>query len=181
MRRVLIAILALLALAGCGGPSEADIQATVSAAVAATAQAKDIALSVAATQEAEQACAEKALSEYADAIDVQVRSFRQQAQLVSSTPRASLGGPLQKLLDIQTETRKVKVPACLKEFHTRVGGMMELYQLAYQNFAAQGSEISTQAFLQVADDELKAITEGIATIRTGQMPALPTPAPTPTV
>src|SRR5262245_55983944 len=112
-------IIAAALLVGCGGPSEADIQATVAAAVSGTTQAQVIASSVAATQEAEQACADAALKIYADAVDTEIAAFQQQAQLVSTTPRVSLGVPLQKLLDIQSETRKIKAPQCLTKFHER--------------------------------------------------------------
>src|SRR5262245_45417056 len=100
--RKFLALVLLLALAGCGGPSAADVQATVGAAVQATADAEQIARSVAATQAAG-ACDAARLGPYADTIEAQIKSFEQQSDLVNTTPRASLGAPLQRLLDIQSE------------------------------------------------------------------------------
>src|SRR5690242_7776105 len=176
---LILPITAMFALTGCGGPSDTEIQATVQAAVQGTAQAEQIAISVKATQEAETACGKEALASYADAMNGQIIAFEQQAQLVGATPRVGLGVPLQRLLDIQTETRKFKTPACLKDFQERVAGMMQLHQMGYQNFAAQGSETTTQASLQVAADELVAVKKGIAELRAGTLPAKPAATPTP--
>ena len=176
---LVLPIASIIALTGCGGPSDSEIQATVQAAVQGTAQAEQIAESVKATQEAETACGEEALSAYADEMNGQITAFAQQAQLVGATPRVGLGVPLQRLLAIQTETRKLKTPACLKDYQERVAGMMQLHQMGYQNFAAQGDETTTQATLQVAADELSAVQKGITDLRAGTLPAPPVATPTP--
>jgi hypothetical protein len=160
----------VLALAACGGPSESDIQATVQAAVQSTAQAQQVAASVKATQEAETACGSEALNTYADSIDTELNAFEQQALLVSSTPRVSLGVPLQRLLDIQTETNKLHVPGCMKDFQTRVIKMMQLHQAGYQNFAAQGDDTVTSTTIQMAQQALADVKRDLATVRTGTVP-----------
>ncbi len=180
VRRVFVALLAAIVLVGCGGPSEAELQATVAAAVAATAQAQQVATSVAATQEAEAACGEKALTAYADAIERQIQRFEQQTGLAGSTPRASLGEPLQRLLDLQNEAQDTKAPECLKQYHEQVVSMMGLYRLAYQNFAAQGDETLTQASLQVGQETLATLKQGLGDIRKGVVPPTPVPVMTPT-
>lgn len=144
----------------------------------ATATAQQIAVSVKATQEAG-ACEAATLNSYADAVEPQIRAFEQQAQLVGTTPRASLGAPLQRLLDIQTETRKLNVPVCLKDFHTRILDMMQVHQIGYQNFAAQGDETMTQASLLVGAQNLADIKRDLKTIREGTVPPIPTPIATP--
>jgi hypothetical protein len=168
----------VLLLIGCGGPSEAQLQATVAAAVKATEEANNVATAVAATQLALEACGSAALTRYADATEKLVQQFDQQAVLVSSTPRVSMGVPMQRLLDIRTETDAIIPPECLVEFHEQVTSMMGMYQLGYQNFAAQGDEITTQAALQVADDVHKAVVAGFEHIRQGAVPPTPTPVTT---
>jgi hypothetical protein len=124
----IIGLLALaLLLAACGGPSEQDMQAPVGGAVQGTAQAGQVATSVQATQ-TDAACEALILNAYAD------KAFEQRVQLVGTTPRASLGAP-----------RKLSVTACLQDFHRRLLDMMEMHQLDYQTFAAQGDETMTQA------------------------------------
>jgi hypothetical protein len=178
--KILITILALLVLVGCGGPSEADIQATVGAAVQATTQAGQIATSVQATQTAS-ACEQPTLNVYADAVEEQITTFEQQATLTGSTPRVSMGVPMQKLLDIQTETRRMDVPNCMQEYHERVVSMMGLYRIAYETFAGQGDESLSQASLMLGGESLGRVKAELATIRKGEVPPTSTPAPaTPT-
>jgi len=177
-RKATVFLLSIL-LISCGGPSESDIQATVQATVQGTAQAEQIAVSVKATQEAETACGKEALASYANEMNGEITAFEQQAQLVGTTPRVGLGVPLQRLLDIQTETRKIKTPACLKAYQERVVGMMQLHQTAYQNFAAQGSETTTQDTLQAAVIELDAVKKGITELQAGTIPTQPAATPTP--
>jgi len=154
----------------------ADIQATVQAAVQATAQAQQVAVSVNATQEASEACGSAALTTYADAMSEEIKTFEAQISVAQSTPRMSLGTPLQRLVDIQTETRRMKMPACLKSYHERVMSMMELYRLAFETFAAQGSESITQAALSTGGTELGVVREQLDSIRDGTVPPTPSPA-----
>jgi hypothetical protein len=174
--RVIVVFGLLLALAGCGGPSAADMQATVGAAVQATADAEQVAQSVAATQAAADVCGAAKLNAYADTVEEQLQTFEAQTGLASSTPRVSLGTPLQKLLDIQTETRRMDAPECLKAYHEQLVGMMGLYRLAYETFAAQGDETLVQASLQVGGETLATLKQGLTTIRQGQVPPTPVPA-----
>jgi hypothetical protein len=180
MRRIKWTLLpiAFLILAACGGPSEADIQATVAAAVQATAQAEQIAASVKATQDAERACGAIALNTYADTIEEEMQTFEMQTSVASSTPRVGLGTALQKMLDMQTETRRMEYPPCLKAYHERVVSMMGVYRYAYETFAAQGSETATQAALQVGGETLSELRAQLPMIREGQIPPEPTPVPT---
>lgn len=168
-----------LALVACGGPSESDIQATVQAAVESTAQAQQIAASVKATQEAADVCGMTALNTYADAIDEEIKTFQMQTSVAGASPRMSIGTALQRLLDLQTETRRTKTPDCLKTYHERVVGAMGLYRYAYENFAAQGDDSITTLALQMGQTELDAVQKDLPTIRSGKMPIVPTPMPTP--
>jgi len=178
LRFTLAVIVAALIVTGCGGPSEADVRATVQAEAQATAQASTQA---GATQEAESACGKAKLNAYADALAEKMQAFDQQRQLVSTTPRASIGTPLQRLLDIQSETRKIEVPKCLEEYQARVLATMMAYQQAYQNFAAQGDDLTTQAWLLVADQEWASIRKASNDVRAGKVPPTETPRPpTPT-
>jgi hypothetical protein len=145
MRRLLpLALPALLVLlVACGGPSEADVQATVAAGVA-------VSVAQTSTAVAADACGKVALNVYADAVEQQVNRFERQAGLTGSTPRASMGEPLQRLLDLQDETERMDVPPCAAEYHKQILSMMGIYRLAYENFAAQGDEITTQAAIYCA-------------------------------
>jgi hypothetical protein len=178
MKQGLVCTALAVLLAACGGPSETDIQATVAAAVQGTATAEQVAVSVRATQAAG-ACEKDTLTTYADAVEKQIKAFEQQALLVSTTPRVSLGVPLQRLLDIQTETDKLTVPNCLKDLHARILRVMELHQVGYQNFAAQGSESVTTATLDTAAQGLASIKHDLKTVRDGTVPPEPTPIETP--
>lgn len=183
IQRILLLCMAtnvLLVLAACGAPSEQAIQATVAAAIASTAQAERVAAAIESTQQAEQACGPQALETYASAIDSQLRAFRQQADLVGATPRVGLGLPLQRLLDIQSDTRKLVPPVCLGAYHERVVGMMELHQMAYQNFAGQGDEAMTSGLLLMANKEFTALQSDLKTIHTGTLPPTVVPVRTPT-
>lgn len=177
MKRLCVVILGLCLLVGCGGPSEADIQATVAAAVQSTAQADQIAASVKATQEAQDECGQKAFTAYAETIDMQIQSFEMQASLTGSTPRVSMGTPLQELLNIQTETMKVDAPSCLKGYQERVVSMMGLYRVGYETFAGQGEETMVQAALQLGDESLRKLKKDLAEIKAGKTPIEPTPLP----
>jgi|GEM_PF-2788773 hypothetical protein len=165
----------LFLLLGCGGPSEADIEATIAVAVQSTAQSAQVATSVQATTQAAEVCGQIALNTYADEIEEQIITFEMQTSVAGSTPRMSLGVALQELLNLQTETRRMKAPECLSAYHERVVSMMGLYRLAYETFAAQGDEMLVQAALQVGDETLGEVKQQLAIIRNGQVP--PTPLP----
>jgi len=179
MKRIFVGCILAILLIGCGGPSESDIQATVQAAVESTAQAQAVAVSVKATQEAADVCGAPALGVYADSMDEELTTFEMQTSVAGSSPRMSMGVALQKLLDIQTETRRIKAPDCLKAYHSRVISAMGLYRYAYENFAAQGNESMTTTALQMGQTELAAVKKDIPTIRSGQVPIVPTPLVTP--
>jgi hypothetical protein len=157
MRRVIGLLALTLLLAACGGQ---DMQAPVEGAVQGTAQAGQVATSVQATQ-IDAACEALILNAYAD------KAFEQRAQLVGTTPRASLGAP-----------RKLSVTACLQDFHTRLLDMMEMHQIDYQTFAAQGDETMTQAAPLVGAQDLADIKRDLNILREGTVPPSPSPAAT---
>jgi hypothetical protein len=175
-RFVLISLVAAL-LAGCGGPSQADFQAGVQATEAAAATKE----AAAAKNEAEAAdpCADAALMAYADAIDEKLRTFESQIAVTDASPRVSIATPLQKLVDIQQDTRRIQAPECLTVFHDRVIAMMGLYRTAYETFAAQGNQHKIATSRAAGAVELQAIHDGLANIRAGEIP--PDPPPTPVV
>jgi hypothetical protein len=177
--RFLPIITLAVALSACGSPSESDIQATVQAAVQATSRAELVAVSVKATQEAADVCGKMTLNTYADAVEEEIRTFEMQISVTQSTPRGSIGTALQRMVDLQTEMRRMKTPECLKAYHERIVSMMGLYRLAFQNFAAQGTESMTTAALQMGQQDLDAVKKDLQTIRAGTVPTVPTPAPTP--
>lgn len=172
LRSFLVSVCVALALTACG-PSAADVQATVAAAVEATSQQVVVSTSVAATQVAANACGAEALTAYADTAEKQMERFERQATLVGSTPRMSMGEPMQRLLDIQDETDQIDAPACLADYHERLVGMMGLYRLAYSTFSAQGDEATTQLSLTMGDDELKVLRDALTELRDGKVPTLP--------
>lgn len=176
MRTCVLLAVALL-LISCGGPSPDQIQATVASAVQATITANTSATASAVASAEAARCAPAGLSTYATTVEEQVRTFEMQSGLTSSTPRASMGAALQRLLDIQTETRRMEVAPCLTAFHAEVVSMMGLYRLAYETFAAQGSEAITTVSLRQGDEALANIKQGLATLRAGTIPVLPTPSP----
>lgn len=163
MRYLLLALF-VLSLAACGVPSEAAIQQAIAETSTAQAAAD---------------CSLQKMSAYADAASQEITAFRQQAQLVGSTPRVGLGVPLQRLLDIQTETRKLDVPPCLSAYNERLTRIMQIHQVAYQQFAAQGNETVITQLLQTGDDELKQAEQQLTNIKAGNIPAEPTPNVTP--
>jgi len=144
---IVIALLVVVGLAGCGPSEPAD-------------------------------CKQADLATYAAAMDGQLAAFRQQSDLVGASPRMSIGAPLQRLLDIQTETRKIVAPGCVADYHARTIRVMELYQITYQGFAAQqiSNEIAGIA-LNEAKQQLNTQVNGLALVRVGTVP--PTPAPPP--
>lgn len=168
---ILLALLCV-ALMSCGGPSAAEIDATVQAAIQSTAAAIPT----------PDPCGAAALGTFADAMEEQLKTFEAQTAVVGATPRVSLGTPLQRLLDIQTETRRMDAPVCMQNYQTQVVSMMGLYRLAYETFAAQGDEITVQAALQTGQQFLQQAKDGLALIRAGKIPPTPEPSrltPTP--
>jgi hypothetical protein len=126
-------------------------------------------------------CKKADLATYADAMQTQIASFRQQADLAASTPRVGMGAPLQRLLDIQTETRKVTAPGCAVEHHNMVVRAMNLHQMALQGFAAQTyDDVITGTMLASAKQFLGEREAELAQIRAGTIPPTPTPAATAT-
>jgi hypothetical protein len=176
---LVIGVVAALLLSACGGPSEVQVQATVVAAVEATAQAQQVATAISATQVAATACEPAALKAYAARAEDQLQAFEQQAQLVGTTPRVGLGVPLQRLLDIQTETRKLETPECLQPVHARVLDAMDLHQQAYQNFAGQGDEALTTRLLQEAAASLATAHADLTKLAAGTLPDAPAATATP--
>jgi hypothetical protein len=149
--RLLLALIALTVVAGCGNPTSGDPAD----------------------------CRKADLASYATAIQNQIISFRQQADLVASTPRASIGAPLQRLLDIQTATRAIAAPGCLADYHSRIIAAMNAFQQAYQGFAAQAlTNTDAAALLGSAKNALDAQESELTQIRAGAVPPAPTDTPT---
>lgn len=166
------AMLMALILFGCG-PSSEQLQATVTVAISETQVAAS------ATAEAD-ACGVDKLSAYADAIEKQIERFIRQTSVAGSSPRMSMGGPLQELLNLQNDTEDMAHPECLTNYHERVVGMMGMYRLGYQNFAAQGDEALTTAALKLADEDVEQLQTEIIMIRRGEVPPPVKPDSTPT-
>lgn len=154
LRNGLVVVLLASFLVSCK-PSEADVVAAINAT---------------ATAAAAEACSPAKLTAFADAVEAKIGDFEQQARLVGSTSRVGLGVPLQRLLDIQTETRKIDTPPCAKSFLSDVTSAMEAYQQGYQNFSAQGEEIMTTAFLTSGQTILAYTKKGLPTLRDGKVP-----------
>lgn len=180
MRWRCLCVVVVFALIGCGGPSEADIQATVGRSIEATAEAQKIATAIQATQEAEAGCNEQALQAYGKAIAKQLDRFASQAQLAGSTPRMSLGVPLQELLHIQNETEDLEAPTCLDWYHRWVVAVMNRYRDGYQKFAAQASDAEVNVILSTATDAFLEVQKQAQQIQIGQMVPTYTPIPTAT-
>jgi hypothetical protein len=167
----------VLFLVGCGGTSPAQIQATIDSAVSATAQAQQVATSVAATQVAQEPCGAAKLAAYVATVEPLVGKFERQAGVTSVAPRIGLSVPLQELLNIQNDVIAITPPVCLVDFHAQVVSMMGLYRFAYETFSAQGDEAVVTQAITMGTLALAKVREGLATIHTGQVPATPTPAP----
>lgn len=173
-----IALFAVFALLSACGPSQEQLQATVTAALAVT--------SVAATATAEaDVCGNAKVTAYGDEIERLIERFQRQTSVAASTPRMSIGVPLQELLNLQSETEDMVHPECLDNYHRRVVSMMGLYRVAYQTFAAQGDETLVQAALIMGDQELAKLLDELTLLKAGEVPPLvdldtvPTLAPLP--
>jgi hypothetical protein len=121
-------------------------------------------------------CRQADLAAYADTMAAKIVAFQQQADLVAATPRLGIGTPLQRLLDLQNETRAITAPGCLRDFHRGILDAMETQQRGFQQFAAQQDELVAASLITIGKDNLTAATAELDGIRTG---TVPTPAPTP--
>lgn len=164
--RALISIAcAVIALTGCG-PSEAQIQATVEAAVTGTQAAIADAT---ATAEAD-SCSDAALVAYADDVEQLLDRYEAQTEVTGSTPRVSLGGPLQRLVDYEDEVRELVVPDCLEQFHEALGVMMQRFRQGYQTFAAQGDTLTINQALTDGRQLMADLRGALPSIREGVLP-----------
>lgn len=133
-------------------------------------------------------CRKADLAAYADQMEQQIQTFRQQSDLVATAPRMTMGVPLQRLLDIQTATRAIAAPGCVADYHERTVRTMEIHQIAYQGFASQQIDASIVALtlaegkrlLDEAEANLGVIRAGTVPPTPTPIPATPTPAPTAT-
>jgi hypothetical protein len=161
---IILGILAAL-LCACGGTAAVPTAAPI--AVVPTAP----------SIEAVDPCSDAALNSYADEIEEKLTTFEAQTVVTAATPRVGMGVSLQRLVDIQQETRRIEAPECLAVFHTQVLHMMGLYRLGYETFAAQGSPKKSQVSLANGALELQTARDGLANIRTGEIPPAPSPTP----
>lgn len=127
-------------------------------------------------------CRKADLVTYADEMENQIAAYQQQVGLVEVAPRVGIATPLQRLLDLQNETRAVEAPGCLADYHGRVVEAMEFHQAVFQDFAAQRApDALTASGLVGAKASLDELADQLETIRAGTVPATPTPIPpTPT-
>lgn len=121
-------------------------------------------------------CRKADMATYADAMSAKITMFQQQADLVSATPRVGLGTPLQRLLDLQNETREIVAPGCLRDFHEGILAAMQIQQRGFQQFAAQQGETVAVSYITIGKEDLVAAAADLDTIRAG---VIPTPLPTP--
>lgn len=125
-------------------------------------------------------CRKADLVTYADTVEKQIATFEQQAQLVAASPRMSIGVPLQRLLDIQTETRDVVAPGCLTAFHDQVTEAMATQQRGFQAFAAQqGTDAEAAAMIQLGKLQLTTVASELVSIQEGTLPPAPEPVTPP--
>ena len=121
-------------------------------------------------------CRKADLASYADTLAAKLKTFQQQAELVGATPRVSMGTPLQRLLDLQNETREIATPGCLSDFHEGILEAMETQQRGFQQFAAQQDEMAAMGLVTIGRDDLEDAVGELDAIRLG---TAPTPVPTP--
>lgn len=123
-------------------------------------------------------CRQADLTTYADTMAAKLKTFQQQAELVGATPRVSMGTPLQRLLDLQNETREIGTPGCLSAFHEEILTAMETQQRGFQQFAAQQDEMAAMGFVTIGRDDLEDAAAKLDAIRAGMVPTpIPTPEP----
>ncbi len=159
---IVIALLVVVGLAGCG-PSPESLQATVAAGVTGTQTAGT------ATAAAD-VCSQVKLAAYADAAEQLLDRYQSQADVTASTPRASLGGPLQRLLDYEDEARALDAPACLVDFNAAILVMMGRFRQGYQTFAAQGSQGTIDAALTAGRQLMADLRGALPSIQGGTLP-----------
>jgi hypothetical protein len=121
-------------------------------------------------------CRQADLATYADTMSAKLKNFQQQAELVAASPRMSMAIPLQRLLDLQNETHEIFAPGCVRYFHEQILSAMETQQRGFQQFAAQGDEMTALGFVTIGRDDLEEATAELDAIRAG---TAPTPVPTP--
>jgi hypothetical protein len=121
-------------------------------------------------------CRKADLTTYADAVTSKIKAFQQQGDLVAATPRVGLGMPLQRLLDLQNETRAIEAPGCLRHFHENVLEAMEIQQHGFQQFAAQQNELVAVSLITMGKENLATAVDDLEALRAG---VVPTPVPTP--
>lgn len=121
-------------------------------------------------------CRQADLASYADAMAAKLKNFQQQAELVAASPRMSMATPMQRLLDLQNETREIAAPGCVRHFHEEILTAMETQQRGFQQFAAQGDQMVALGFVAIGKDDLEKAATELEAIRAG---AAPTPVPTP--
>lgn len=116
-------------------------------------------------------CRKADLATYADAVESQVATYRQQVDLTAATPRVGLGPALQRLLDIQTATRDLAAPGCVADFHSQLLAAMQNYQQAFQDFAAQrGTDALLAGKIANAKNRMDAAAAALPAIKAGTPP-----------
>jgi hypothetical protein len=166
MRYLLAFLAGTLLLTGCGAPTPQQLQPTIEAAVSATITAQQ-----AATAEVEaDPCSDADLIAYADAVERLLERYEAQTEVVGSTPRASLGGPLQRLVDYEDEARELEAPECLADYNAAVLVMMQRYRQAYSTFAAQGNQATIDQALTDGRQLMADLLGALPSIRDGVLP-----------
>lgn len=126
------------------------------------------------------ACSTAAMATYASAVAKLAATYQQQAELTAATPRASIGTPLQRLLDVQQETQALDVPPCLAAYHARIVAAMQLQQQGFQDFAANRGDTAASAKIAEGASALATAAAQLGLVEAGQVPPTPAPAPPPT-
>lgn len=182
MPRILAALVVLVALTACGGPSQADLQATVEAGTRATMAALEsqTAVVVAATATAAaDLCGPAGLTAYADTVEAQLGRFDRQSEVVAASPRMSIATPLQALMDIQEEVRATAVPPCLADFHAAVLNAMDWHRSGFMAFAEQRGDQTVAVNFRIGNQQFQLVRAGLSQLREGVIPvvAIPQAAP----
>lgn len=163
LARIAAALVVVVLLVSACGPSAEQIQATVEAGVAGT--------QTAATAAAEaDSCSDEDLVTYADETERLLDRYQAQADVTASTPRASLGGPLQRLVDYEDEARALEAPDCLADYHEAILVMMQRFRQGYQTFAAQGSQQTIDQALTDGRQLMADLRGALPSIREGTLP-----------
>lgn len=177
MKGVFIAVVTSLLLAGCGGPSPEQLQATIAAGVIATQQAQIVATGVAATQQAADLCGPAGLQAYADTMEKHIKAIREQTAVAGTTPRIGLGPQLQEFLDLQHRIEDVSHAPCVDAFHQSVVDLVTTYRESYQAFSIQ-EEQKSMNLTGEATARFDAVQGALKSLHEGKLPALQaTPTP----